>query len=55
MKIVKIEDKETIASVQRALTAQPVHSLRVSVDDGGVKFKINGGVWSPPLGEVEVE
>ena len=27
----------------------------VSVNDGGVKFKINGGVWTPPLGKVEVD
>lgn len=25
--------------------------LCVAVDEGGVKFKINGGMWSPPIGK----
>jgi hypothetical protein len=27
-----------------------IHTLRVAVDGGGVKFKINQSTWSPPLG-----
>lgn len=30
-----------------------LHTLRVAIDDGGVKFKVNSGTWSPPLGKVE--
>jgi hypothetical protein len=30
-----------------------VHTLRVVVDEGGVKFKVNNGVWSPALGGEE--
>lgn len=29
---------------------RPAHTLRVAFDDGGVKFKINQGMWSPPMG-----
>lgn len=25
--------------------------LHIAVDEGGVKFKINGGLWSPPIGK----
>lgn len=25
--------------------------LCVAVDEGGVKFKVNGGMWSPPIGK----
>jgi hypothetical protein len=55
MKIVKVEDTETIQMIARALNTPSIHTLRVSVNDGGVKFKINGGVWTPPLGKVEVD
>lgn len=29
-----------------------VHTLRFAQDGGGVKFKINEGMWSPSLGYV---
>lgn len=25
--------------------------LHVAIDEGGVKFKINGGMWSPAIGK----
>jgi hypothetical protein len=28
----------------------PPHSLRVWMDDGGTKFKLDNSTWSPPLG-----
>lgn len=30
-----------------------IYSLRVAIDDGGVKFKLNGGTWSPAFGKLE--
>ena len=32
-----------------------VYSLRVCIDEGGVKFKANNWTWTPPYGEVETE
>lgn len=32
---------------------RPVRHVRVAIDDGGAKFKINEWVWSPPLGHEE--
>lgn len=55
MKIVKIEDASTIDEIRRAINSPRTHTLRFSVDDGGVKIKVNQGVWSPPLGKVEVD
>lgn len=28
-----------------------IRSIRVGIDVEGVKFSINGGNWSPPMGE----
>ena len=55
MKIVKVEDTPTIEEIRRAINSPRTHTLRFSVSDGGVKIKVNQGVWSPPLGEVEVD
>jgi hypothetical protein len=30
-----------------------VYRLRVAVDGESVKFKVNGGIWSPPLGHLD--
>jgi hypothetical protein len=30
-----------------------VHILQVGIDDEGVKFKVNGGVWTPGKGKRE--
>lgn len=34
---------------------RPAHTLRVAFDDGGVKFKVNEGMWSPPFGELRTD
>lgn len=33
--------------------AGPVYTLRLAFDEGGAKFKVNNGMWSPAFGEVE--
>lgn len=38
----------------RSLTTQEVTLLRVWVD-GGLKYKINEGCWSPPVGELRTD
>jgi len=35
----------------RALARRDVSLLRVWID-GGLKYKIDGGCWSPPIGEL---
>lgn len=36
------------------VAARPeVHSVRVAIDDGGVKLSIDRGSWTRPLGEVK--
>jgi hypothetical protein len=30
-----------------------IHTVRVAIDDGTVKVKVNGYTWSPPLGKRE--
>jgi len=42
---------EEVKSLQQSLNgAASLRKLRVSSDGNSVKFKINEGVWSPPLG-----
>lgn len=36
-----------------AAAGEDIYALRVAVEEGGVKFKINGSVWSPALGAEE--
>lgn len=33
---------------------RPVHKLSVAID-GGAKFKVNEGTWSPPLGTLRTD
>lgn len=53
MKIVLMSASTDLDQLRNALAQ--AHSLRVSVDDDGVKFKINGGTWSPPMGCIDPE
>lgn len=55
MKVIKIEGdqlQELIAALG-ALGHYRPYDLRVTIDEGGAKFKINNGVWSPALGKEE--
>lgn len=54
MDIVKLEGA-ALASVLDSFAAalkdkDQIYSLRIALDAGGVKFKINERVWSPPYG-----
>ena len=54
--IVKVTGEDLLYLIRRLMWEQEqgsLHTLRVAIDDGGVKFKIGGGIWFPPLGEVE--
>ena len=45
---------QSIANVEsRIPNGGGIYRMRFTIDDGGVKVKINEGVWSPPLGEIE--
>lgn len=47
-------DGETAREFVRYLNTYPLSSLRFAIDDGGIKVKVNGGSWSPPIGKVEL-
>ena len=52
MQIISIEGKD-LEMVQRMLcegTIVPAYRLRVAIEDGQAKFKVNEGTWTPPLG-----
>ena len=55
MRIAKVQASTDIDAIVKAITRNGVHSLRFSVDGGGIKIKVNGGTWSPPMGTVEVD
>jgi len=54
MRVVKIEDASTIEEIRRAINSPRTHTLRFSVSENSLKIKVNSGVWSPPLGVIEV-
>lgn len=47
---VEVTDGELRRLIQ-ALTTRDVQMLRLWID-GGLKYKINGGCWSPPIGDL---
>lgn len=49
MIVYKIEDTE-LKMLLDEIHLGGIHTLRVAVDGGGVKFKINQSTWSPPMG-----
>jgi hypothetical protein len=47
-------DGAALKLLLRELTSDPPpHTLRVWMDDGGAKFKLDNSTWSPPLGHVD--
>jgi hypothetical protein len=45
---------QSIANVENRINGGGgIYRMRFAIDDGGIKVKINEGVWSPPLGEIE--
>lgn len=55
MRIIKVVDRSSLLAIQRAVMRDDIHSIRFSDDGGGIKIKVNGGTWSPPMGTVEVD
>ena len=53
--IIKVDSTPEIEEIRQAISPLGTHTLRFSISDGGIKLKVNAGVWSPPLGEVEVD
>lgn len=57
--IVRIEGPQlemvlsTIKSSEERIGRGGIYRMRFAIDDGGVKIKINEGVWSPPLGDIQ--
>lgn len=38
---------------QNQTSAFPVHTLRIAIDGGGVKVKVNEFTWTRPMGVVQ--
>lgn len=56
MKIVKLDAGElrhVVALLGEAAEYTGAYSLRVGIDEDGVKFKVNEWTWSPGYGQVE--
>jgi hypothetical protein len=51
MVIVEITGPELERFLRLVDEVRPIETLRVSVDDG-LKVKIDGGMWSSPIGKV---
>jgi hypothetical protein len=53
--IIEIEDADLTSFIygQLGLQRQEVYKLRVCIDGGTVKFKVNESTWSPPLGHLD--
>jgi hypothetical protein len=51
MQIIELSAAE-IRDIGAAITRDDVWQVLVAVDNGIFKIKINGGVWSPPMGKV---
>lgn len=52
MKFITMEGSD-LEMVQRMLcegTLVPAYRLRVAIEGGQAKFKVNEGTWTPPLG-----
>jgi len=46
-------DGDDLESLLAAIEMGDFYSLRVAIDEDGVKFKFNNGSWSPALGAVD--
>lgn len=52
-RIIKINSSTDLDQLRKALAQ--AHSLRVTVETDGVCFKIDGGIWSAPMGSLDPE
>jgi hypothetical protein len=54
MKIVKLEGEQARYVVETlSIDLASIYSLRIALDEGGVKFKVNEQTWSPAFGAEE--
>lgn len=44
------EARELASALHTAASGFGIHKMRVSVEGDRVKFKVNEGIWSPPMG-----
>ena len=51
MKIVLINSSTNLTALRKSLAQ--AHSLRVAIDGEQVNFKFNGGIWQPPMGQLD--
>lgn len=51
------EEIDVIISTLNGINGDRVHSLVIAYDpiDRAIKFKLNGGRWSPPFGEAQID
>lgn len=44
---------QSIANVENRISGGGgIYRLRFAIDEGGIKVKINEGIWTPPLGSI---
>lgn len=53
--IILIDSSTDLDELRNALNHSQAHRLRVTIDSDGVKFKVNGGMWSHPMGSLDPE
>jgi hypothetical protein len=54
-KIIEINGTELQQLIYELTQNRKAYKLRVSVDGDTVKFKMNSGMWSPPMGHLDPE
>lgn len=53
--IIVIDASTDLDMLREALAHSQSHRLRVTIEGDSVKFKINGGMWSHPMGYLDPE
>lgn len=53
--VVTITDRDNINTILQALNYQHVFILEFAINGDGLRIKINGVIWSPPMGRITSE
>lgn len=50
-RIIEINSSVDLDELRNSLAK--AHSLRITIEGTQVSFKVNGGIWSPPMGQLD--
>lgn len=55
MQVIKIQGEQAryVLELLSEVNTPMVYSLRIAIDGGQVKFKVNGSTWTPGFGNLE--